>query len=49
MNYEEFHCALTGLNGRANGGSVMKTAREPGLKEDRLRADMNAPGWTRIS
>lgn len=41
--YEEFHWALMGLNGRANEASVMKAARELGLDEDKLRADMNAP------
>lgn len=41
--YEEFHWALMDLKGRANEASVMKAARDIGLDEDRLRADMNAP------
>ncbi len=41
--YEEFHWALMDLRGRANEATVMKAARELGLDEDQLRADMNAP------
>lgn len=41
--YEELHWALMELGGRANEGTVMKAARQVGLDEAQLRADMNAP------
>lgn len=41
--YWEFHRALLGMNGRAVEASVMRIAREIGLDEDKLRADMEAP------
>ncbi|SLN54505.1 Disulfide bond formation protein D precursor [Pseudoruegeria aquimaris] len=41
--YEEFHWALMDLKGRANEASVMRVARELGMDEAQLRADMQAP------
>lgn len=40
--YWQFHAALMRLRGKVAEASVMQTARETGLDEDRLRRDMNA-------
>lgn len=40
--YWQFHAALMALRGRAEEASVMRIARQVGLDETRLRADMNA-------
>lgn len=41
--YEEFHTALLGNNGRANGDVAMKTALDLGIDETALRAEMENP------
>ncbi|MDB6177762.1 DsbA family protein [Paracoccus sp. Z330] len=41
--YWQFHAALLGMRGRAVEATVMRTARDVGLDEDRLRKDMDAP------
>ena len=41
--YEEFHWALMGMQGRAEEASVLRVAEEIGLDVEQLRADMDAP------
>lgn len=41
--YWQFHAALMAIRGRATEATAMRAAREVGLDEARLRADMQAP------